>query len=128
VPLRDQLGCFGTIALLVALAITASAAVSFFVWSCRGYVGVALFATALSLAGTALLLLPACMLFFRDGSVMTTLRVWFARLSAGTPLLAAVLAIVGELNCAGGALIVSGLFGTLLSVLFLTSRIAFRRR
>ena len=62
-----------------------------------------------------------------DGSVMITLQVWFARLSAGTPLLAAVFAIVGELNCAGGVLIVSGLFGTLLSVLFQVRRFAARR-
>jgi hypothetical protein len=113
--------------LLVALAITASAAATFFVWACRGYLGVGLFAAALSLAGAALFLLPTCMLLFRDGSVAATLRVWFARLSAGTPLLAAVLAILGELNCAGGALIVSGLFGTLLSVLVLSHRVAVRR-
>jgi hypothetical protein len=108
------------------LAITASAAVTFFVWACRGYLGVGLFATALSLAGAAIFVLPACMLLFRDGSVMATLRIWFARLSAGTPLLAAVLAILGELNCAGGALIVSGLFGTLLSVLLVAQRVANR--
>lgn len=126
-PLRDRLGCFGTVVLLVALVITAAAAVMFFVWACRGYVGVWLFATALSLAGAAMFLLPTCMLLFRDGSVMATLRVWFARLSAGTPLLAALLAILGELNCAGGALIASGLFGTLLSVQFLAHRIMRRR-
>jgi hypothetical protein len=109
--------------LVVALALTAAAAVSFFVWACRGYISVGLFAAALSLAGAALFVLPTCMLLFRDGSVMATLRVWFARLSAGTPLLAAVFAILGELNCAGGVLIVSGLFGTLLSVLSLGRRI-----
>jgi hypothetical protein len=113
--------------LIVALAITAAAAVSLFVWACQGYIGVALFATALSLAGAALFLLPACMLLFRDGSVLATLRLWFARLSAGTPLLAAVLAIVGELNCAGGALIASGFFGTVVATLVLVRGIAMRR-
>jgi hypothetical protein len=59
---------------------------------------------------------------------MLTLQVWFARLSAGTPLLAAVFAIIGEFNCAAGALIASGLFGTMLSVLFQVHRFVARKR
>jgi len=102
--------------LLIALAITAAAAIELFVWACRGYIDVALFATAVSFVGAVLFLLPAWMLIFRDGSVVALLSVWFARLSAGMPLLAAVLAIIGELNCAAGALIVSGMFGTILAV------------
>ena len=103
--------------MLVALAITASAAVSFFVWACRGYIGLGLFAWAVSLAAAAFFLLPTWMLFFRTGEVMEKLSDWFARLSAGLPLLAAVFAIIGELNCAAGVLIASGLFGTLLAIM-----------
>jgi hypothetical protein len=66
-------------------------------------------------------------LLFRTGKVLDQLSIWFAVLSAGTPLLAAVFAIVGELNCAAGALIASGFFGTLLSVLTLACRIRLRR-
>jgi cell division septation protein DedD len=128
VPIRDRLGCFGTVVLLVALAITAAAAVTFFVWACRGYLDVVLFATAVSLAVAATILLPAWMLLFRDGSVRSALSDWFARLSVGLPLLAAVFAIIGEFNCAGGVLIVSGLFGVLVSVLRLSRRIARLRR
>jgi hypothetical protein len=113
--------------LLVALALTAAAAVQFFIWACRGYLGIGLFATAISFTVAALLLLPSWMLRWRDGSVLAQLTEWFARLSAGMPLLAAVFAIIGELNCAAGALIASGLFGLVVSVLVLSRRIAFRR-
>ncbi|MEV4133221.1 hypothetical protein AB0J72_13760 [Dactylosporangium sp. NPDC049742] len=113
--------------LLVALAITTAAAVSFFAWACRGYAGIWLFATAVSLTAAVLFLLPAWTLLFRTGAVLDQLTLWFARLSAGMPILAAVLAIIGELNCAGGALIASGLFGAIVSVLTLSRRIAFRR-
>ena len=124
----DQLGFFGKIFLLIALAITASAAVSFFVWACGGYISLGLFAAAVSLAASAAVLLPAWTLLFRTGRTMDLLSLWFAVLSAGTPLLAAALAIIGELNCAAGALIASGLFGTLLSLLTLAARIQVRRR
>ena len=126
--MRDRLGRFGTVVLLIALTITTAAAVTFFVWACRGYIGIGLFATAASLTAAALFLLPAWTLLFRSGVVFDQLSLWFARLSAGLPLLAALLAIIGELNCAGGALIASGLFGLILSVLTLSRRIAFRRR
>jgi hypothetical protein len=102
--------------------------VSFFVWACRGYIGLGLFNAAVVLAATALFLLPSWTLLFRSGKVVDLLSDWFARLSAGMPLVAAAFAIVGEFNCAGGALIVSGLFGTIVSVLTLSRRIAFRRR
>jgi hypothetical protein len=121
------LGWFGTLVLLVALAVTASAAVSFFVWACRGYIGIGLFAFALSCTAAAVFLLPSWMLRWRDGSVLALLTDWFARLSAGLPLLAAVFAIIGEFNCAAGALIASGLLGLVVSVLVLSRRIAFRR-
>jgi hypothetical protein len=126
--LRDRLGRFGTVVLLVALAITAAAAVSFFVWACRGYIGIGLFATAVSLTATVLFLLPAWALLFRTGAVLDQLSLWFARLSAGMPILAALLAIIGELNCAGGALVASGLFGLILAVLTVSRRVAVRRR
>jgi hypothetical protein len=126
--LRDRLGRFGTAVLLVALAVTAAAAVSFFIWACQGYIGIGLFATAASLTAAALFVLPVWTLLFRTGAVFDQLSLWFARLSAGMPLLASVLAIIGELNCAGGALIASGLFGTILSVLTLSRRVALRRR
>ncbi len=127
-PVRDRLGRFGTVVLLLALAITAAAAVSFFVWACQGYIGIGLFATAASLTATVLFLLPAWTLLFRTGAVLDQLSLWFARLSAGMPMLAALLAIIGELNCAGGALIASGLFGLILSVLTVSRRVASRRR
>jgi hypothetical protein len=127
-PLWDQLGFFGKLFLLIALAITAAAAVSFFVWACQGYLSLGLFAAAVSLAAAAAVLLPAWTLLFRTGRTMDLLSTWFAVLSAGTPLLAAALAIIGNLNCAAGALIVSGLFGTLLSLLTLARRIQLRRR
>lgn len=115
--------------LFVALSLTAAAAVMFFVWACRGYIGVALFATAVSLTATALFLLPAWTLLFRDGSALETLTNWYARLAAGMPLLAAVFAIIGEFDCAAGALIISGLFGTVVAVLVLCrGLVAIRRR
>lgn len=126
--MRDRLGRFGTVVLLVALAITAAAAIAFFSWACRGYAGIGLFATAASLTAAVLFLLPAWTLLFRTGAVLDELSLWFARLSAGMPILASVLAIIGELNCAGGALIASGLFGLILSVLTVSRRVALRRR
>lgn len=127
-PLWDQLGFFGKLFLLVALGITLAAAVSFFVWACSGYISLGLFALAVSLAAAAAFLLPAWTLLFRTGRTMDLLSMWFAVLSAGTPLLAAFFAIIGELNCAAGALIASGLFGALLSVLTLARRIQLRRK
>jgi hypothetical protein len=127
VPLWETLGFFGKLVLIIALGLAAAAAVEFFVWACGGYIDVALFATAVSMAAAALVVLPAWTLLFRTGRVMDRLSLWFAVLSAGTPLLAAVLAIINELNCAAGALIASGLFGALLSVLTLARRIQLRR-
>jgi hypothetical protein len=114
--------------LLVALGITASAAVSFFVWACRGYVSLGLFSWAVSLAVAAFVLLPTWMLFFRTGAVLEKLNDWFALLSAGTPLLAAVFAIINEFDCAKGVLIASGLFGTLLAIMRVMHRLARRWR
>jgi hypothetical protein len=112
----------------MALACTAAAAIALFIWACQGYIGLWLFATALSLAGAAVVLLPVSTWLFRDTSVLSTLTDWFAGLCAGTPLLAAVLAIIGQFNCASGALFVSGLFGALLAVLVLSRRLVFRSR
>jgi hypothetical protein len=127
VPIRDRLGFLGTVLLLIAMALTAAAAINIFVWACRGYIDVGLFAAAVSLAVTVLVLLPVWTLLFRDGSVINRLSLWFAILSAGTPLLGAVLAIIGEFNCAGGALIVSGWFGTVVAVLVICRTITTRR-
>jgi hypothetical protein len=113
--------------LIVALALAAAAAVEFFVWACQGYINLGLFAWAVSMAAAALVVLPAWTLLFRTGRVMDVLSLWFAVLSAGTPLLAAIFAIINELNCAAGALIASGLFGALLSVITLARRIQLRR-
>ena len=113
---------------MIALGITASAAVSFFVWACRGYVSLGLFSWAVSLAAAAFVLLPTWMLFFRTGAVIEKLSDWFALLAAGTPLLAAVFAIINELDCAKGVLIASGLFGTLLAIIRVTLRLTHRRQ
>jgi len=113
---------------LVALALTAAAAVQFFIWACRGYFSVVLFTVALSMAIAALLLLPLLTILLRDGGLGWLLSHWFARLSVGMPVVAAIFAILGELRCAAGALIVSGLFGIMVAVLTLGRGIAERRR
>jgi hypothetical protein len=113
--------------LFIALVLAAGAAVSFFVWACQGYIGVWLFATALSLAGAVIVVLPTWMLMFRNGRVLELLTYWFAWLALGSPLLATVFAIIGELNCAAGALIASGLFGIIVAVLTVTRIIVARR-
>ena len=123
----DDLGCFGTLTLFIALVIAAGAAVSFFTWACRGYIDVWLFATAASLALAVLVLLPTWMLVFRSGRVRVVLSTWFAWLSLGTPLLATLFAILGEFRCAAGALIASGLFGTIVAALTVVRRVAERR-
>jgi hypothetical protein len=90
--------------------LTAAAAVQFFVWACRGYFSVVLFTVALCMAIAALLLLPLWVILLGEDRAAALLIRWFIGLCAGTPVLAAIFAVLGDFNCAAGALIVAGLF------------------
>lgn len=114
-------------ALLLALVLTAAAAINLFIWACSGYFRVGLVAAGLSLAVAALAVVPLWVILWWDGSVVRTLIDWVARLAAGTPIIAAVFAVFGNFDCAGGALILAGLFGILLAAAYLANRFAERR-
>jgi hypothetical protein len=115
------------IALLLALVLTAAAAINLFIWACSGYFRVGLVVAGLSLAVAALGVIPLWVILWWDGSVVRTLADWIARLAAGTPIIAAVFAVFGNFNCAGGALILAGLFGIMLAATHLANRVAERR-
>jgi hypothetical protein len=110
------------------MAFAASAAVSLFIWACQGYIRTWLFVLGLVLWAATMVALPLWMIRRRDMRPILTLIDWFARLAAGTPIIAAVLAVLGQFNCAAGALIASGLFGAVLSVLTMGHRRRERRR
>lgn len=114
-------------ALLLAMVLTAAAAINLFIWACSGYFRVGLVAAGLSLAVAALAVIPFWVIVWWDGSVVRTLADWLARLAAGTPIIAAVFAVFGNFNCAGGALILAGLFGIMLAAVHLANRVAERR-
>lgn len=111
-------------ALLLALVLTAAAALNLFIWACSGYFRVGLVVAGLTLAVAALAVTPLWVILWWDGSVVRTLADWIARLAAGTPVIAAVFAVFGDFNCAGGALILAGLFGILLAAVHLANRVA----
>ena len=117
----------GLIVLLLGLLLVAAAAINLFIWACSGYFRVGLVAAGLSLAFAALAVIPFWVIWWWDGSVVRTLADWVARLAAGTPVIAAVFAIFGNFDCAGGALILAGLFGIILAAIHLANRLAERR-
>jgi hypothetical protein len=69
------------------------------------------------MAATAMLVLFLWMLLCRDCAAIFLLIDWFTRLALAMPVLAGVLAILGQLHCSSGALLVGGLFGTVLAAL-----------
>jgi hypothetical protein len=81
----------------------------------------------LSLAVAALALLPLWVIVWGDVAVVDVLTSWLSRLSVGTPVIAAVFAVFGEFHCAGGVLIIAGLFGILVAAVNIAGRIVRRR-
>jgi hypothetical protein len=88
-----------------------------FIWGCGGFYNLALLTAALSAAAPALIILFLWIILCRDCEAIFLLIDWFTRLSLLMLVIAAVLAILLLFGCAAGALIVGGLFGTVLALL-----------
>lgn len=104
-------------AVILALILIATAAILLFIWACGGFYNLGLLTAAVTAAALALVILFLWIILCRDCAAIFLLIDWFTRLSLLMVAIAAVLAILLLFGCAAGALIVGGLFGTVLAVL-----------
>jgi hypothetical protein len=116
-PPGGGVGCLCLAAVIIALILIAAAAIMLFIWGCGGFYNLALLTAALSAAAPALIILFLWIILCRDCEAIFLLIDWFTRLSLLMLVIAAVLAILLLFGCAAGALIVGGLFGTVLALL-----------
>jgi hypothetical protein len=110
-------GCLCLSAVILALILIATAAILLFIWACGGFYNLGLLTAAVTAAALALVILFLWIILCRDCAAIFLLIDWFTRLSLLMVAIAAVLAILLLFGCAAGALIVGGLFGTVLAVL-----------
>jgi hypothetical protein len=115
-------GCLCTLLLVLAVALIGLAAIAFLSWACAGFISPATLAVATTAAVLGLALLVIWILLCRFCAAIVFLRNTFMALSSAMLVLAAVLALLGLVTCAVGALINAAFFAAVAAVIFAFGR------